>query len=817
MMASAAVAAAGTLVPAQLGFLAIFNPSLGTTDDTIDDQIVYYASDTTQGPGKRRRRTRGRPTDDISQEERHERLRQIGLAQGMINFSRGFADEASLDAVDTEKSRVITHELEPGWWILASINLTKVPLPPRLATKSTTEPQEEKYEYSSRELKPAPLLLRDILRAHSIFLLHHDTSLSALFVRSKRTKFTAVLSRYWDLFLSTWNVMLHGNPARNIFGGINIAASGELGFGVGEEERGSGEREVLEGLVGRIEGLVDLVVSRFGTEEPEDEVKTHRDRLDAQLWLGTGEEPAAEDGAVFLGTGALSRKSLRDVTHWMEDLYQWGDHAYGVIDSPTSTRGRRGRKRRESVEQTKAAKETAPANPDKKHQKQTGQNQAEQHKEPEHQNQQQPKEQQKAEDHQHPQEQLSLESAADPDKRDSTSSAKAPEDGKLDKMLSYMKLGYGSYWTIPGTSNTNTPTTQSGTPTPSETNTSKPNNTATPSTSPTTSRPKFPKRSSSDAAHGHYLIGLKGSISEPPSDSESSSASSTHNNSRTLLRTINIELDSKSSPQPSTTIIKDFTHPASPLTQSQVAGNFLPGYTSHDLNKSEKLRVVVYVNRPFIFTFFFRLHTDSLAWDTLYRSLHYQLAPLKKPLLSSTSYRPERGQESPAARTIYNLVWDPKQLVTHSTIPNIPESSASDTWWSRADAVNTHLHLLNTHASTRAREAELERTHKTNRGWWIVWTRLRERPATEPQDGNPPPSPGLSETEASQGAGDDEKQEHGPAASKEIFLIRKASDHAGFQSLSTGDGGGAADGASKLVQGIGVDTRRYVEELLSFL
>lgn len=118
-MAATTAGASGSIVPAQLGFLAIFNPSLGHTDDTIDDQIVYYASDTTQSKGKRRRHTRGRPTEAISQEERHERLRQIGLAQGMINFSRGFADGASLDAVDTEKSRVITHELEPGWWILA--------------------------------------------------------------------------------------------------------------------------------------------------------------------------------------------------------------------------------------------------------------------------------------------------------------------------------------------------------------------------------------------------------------------------------------------------------------------------------------------------------------------------------------------------------------------------------------------------------------------------------------------------------------------------------------------------------------------------
>ena len=113
----ASASAAGGMVPAQLGFLAIFNPSLGHTDETIDDQIVYYASVSTQT--SKRKRTRGRPTQDISQEERNERLRQIGLAQGMADFSRGFSGGAAVDAIDTEKSRVILHELEPGWWLLA--------------------------------------------------------------------------------------------------------------------------------------------------------------------------------------------------------------------------------------------------------------------------------------------------------------------------------------------------------------------------------------------------------------------------------------------------------------------------------------------------------------------------------------------------------------------------------------------------------------------------------------------------------------------------------------------------------------------------
>lgn len=112
-----------TVVPAQLGFLAIFNPSLGATDETIDDQIVYYASLNSQQQIQTRRKrgggSRARPTEGISQDERNERLRQIGLAQGMVEFGRGFADNKPVDVIETEKARVVLRELEPGWWILA--------------------------------------------------------------------------------------------------------------------------------------------------------------------------------------------------------------------------------------------------------------------------------------------------------------------------------------------------------------------------------------------------------------------------------------------------------------------------------------------------------------------------------------------------------------------------------------------------------------------------------------------------------------------------------------------------------------------------
>lgn len=635
-----------------------------------------------------------------------------------------------------------------------SIDLTKVPLPPRLPTKSG-DGQEERFEYSSREMKPAKLLLRDLLRAHSTFLMHHDSSLSALFVRSKRSKFVALLSRYWDLYLSTWDVMLRGNPAREIFGGINIAASGELGFGVGEEERGSGERAVLEGLVGRIEGLVDVVVSRFGDAEPEGDTKEPvKDEVPS--WLGTGQEPGAEDGAVFLGTGALSKRSLRDVTHWVEDLYTWGEHAYGVIESPTSTR-RRARRRKASraaIPPPTSALKTA-----------MNDNAKDNHTEP---------------------------------VKASTEASEQGEEGRLDKMVNYLKLGYGTYWSLPGGGSGDL-----STETPSATKTDD---------SGVPHRPDLPRKRSSFDTVGQFLIGLKGDIEEASSEHDASpgleETDPAEHNSRTVLRTINVEVESEADHRTEETIVKDFVHPASILTQSQVMGTLTPGYDSLNLNKAKKLRVVVYVNRPFIFAFLFELRTDSLAWDSLYRSLHYQLAPLKKALLASTNYRPERPKSGPAGSSIYDLVWDPDAFTVHSTIPCIPETYEPQDSWSRADALSTHLHVLNIHNYMRSHPLDVERTQKTGRGWWLVWTRLLDH---SPQ----PDTNGLGtiqeddDRSVQSARGSASEKQAGSSPGKEIILIRRASDHVGFR--------GEAEGAGRLAQGIGVDTRRYVEELLSLL
>jgi hypothetical protein len=129
-----ATALASGIVPAQVGFLALYNPGLGVTDDTVHDQLVYFASPSTQ-PNPRRRRhgaARGRPpADAVSREERNERLRQVGLAQGMVEFARSFSAGSPVESIDTERTRVVLHELEPGWWVLAvSFRLLPVSLHP---------------------------------------------------------------------------------------------------------------------------------------------------------------------------------------------------------------------------------------------------------------------------------------------------------------------------------------------------------------------------------------------------------------------------------------------------------------------------------------------------------------------------------------------------------------------------------------------------------------------------------------------------------------------------------------------------------------
>lgn len=684
--------------------------------------------------------------------------------------------------------------------------MTRLPLPatPR-KSKDATNADEEKFEYSSREVKPAVLLLQDLLRAHATFLLHHDSSLSALFLRVKRAKFTNTLDRYWDLFLSTWNVLLHGNPVRDIFGGIRVAACGELGIGVGEEDRGSGEREVLEGLVGRIDGLVDLVVSKFGDSDPDDISKAGDHQKETgqhlhALWLGSGHEPGAEDGAVFLGVGALSRKSIRDVTYWMEDMYTWGENAYGVLESPKAIRRATRAARMENRRKADAPTMQVPPSlfATARGPKSVGNN-------------------------------TSPPQQGTPPPQQKAAGDDEEEAAGLDKYMDYLKLGYGKYWTLGGEGAAKQPDSAN-------------------LTDIKNARSEMERRPSrGDDMVGHFLIGLTGEVEEGwIEDPEDRRFAVQHDetNARILVRTLTVELETQSPGQSDAMVSKVLGSHDTDLSLNN-AGARRASFDSQDRNKTQRLRVVVYVTKPFMFTFLFAVRTESLALEGLYRSLHHQIAPLRKLLARSTAYRPDRPDMGKTAAVIYDLVWDPKDITVHSTIPNIPGpieayNGHDQAPWSRVEALNTHMQILNLWSATRADISELERTCKTSRGWWIVWNRILERSVEDASSSSTERDRPSSRDESSSKSSKQSSMNNAAASdesipssgsrfsstvrgsqdevSKEIFLLRKASDHAGHgrsMSLTGSTSGGWADGASRLAQGIGVDTRKYIEGLLS--
>ena len=187
---------------------------------------------------------------------------------------------------------------------------------------------------------PQTLLLQHLLKAHSVFLLHHAPSLADLYVRLTRPKFCAALERFWNRFVKDWDVLLHGTPAIDIYDGLKLAAGGELGIGVGEEEWGSGEREVLEGFVHRTEGLVDLVVSRFGDLGQDTPSKSPS----GPPWLGSGNLPSSADGVIFSGVNSVTRPSIAAAAKWMEWIFRSGQAAYGVQDNPHAPKRKRRRK-----------------------------------------------------------------------------------------------------------------------------------------------------------------------------------------------------------------------------------------------------------------------------------------------------------------------------------------------------------------------------------------------------------------------------------------------------------------------------------------
>ena len=647
-------------------------------------------------------------------------------------------------------------------------------------------------EYSAREVCPPTLLLQQILRANQIFLLHQSPSIAELCARVPRPKFCGILKRFWDGFIKNWEVLLHGNPAVDIFNGLKLAAGGELGMGESEEEWGSGEREVLEGFIERTPGLVDLLVSRFGDAPSSTRASSRSPSLESDLadvgpaWQASGRYPRPSDGVVFSGVGALTRSSVKSISSWTEWLHIHGKEAYGVKENPSSVpRRRRPRNEPSSLE---------PGSLDGSFHRKKG-------------NSTPSRDLTSEETTQSPNNapvsippsiigpRPERQSAPKPHKEDKGGAVETSGNG-TEILMKYLTLGvYGSSWGIPYG---RPPVNQRVSSLRREVDGNR-------SRSPAS---KKAMTQEPEATPGHFLIGLQGQLeehvqilsneedTEQGTDQENASEYHSGLNNRLIMRTLHVERAKGS--------------------VAELGKEVLEGGKAMRELYYDRLRVVVYVQPPFIFTFLFELQTDTLAMPSFYRSLHHQLGPLQRPLATCTSPEkisarlweaaaPKSTASTENSQPIWDLVYDPVRLTVHTTLPNIPEPAPSTNApltsevppWTRIEALSVHSQVLNTYNSTRRHMSELETTCKTSRGWWVVWMRLPHGAVTRSSDAK---------------------------NFREAFLIRKASDYIAPSAKKSGgrfgrDGGGSSPtggwGPGKLAEGIGIDARQYIEGILS--
>lgn len=79
---------AARVIPAQLATLSIYNPSLGATDETVREQILFYHSSSEREREDASKQHGSKDGNEGEEEEQNQKLRQIGLAQGMVAFAK---------------------------------------------------------------------------------------------------------------------------------------------------------------------------------------------------------------------------------------------------------------------------------------------------------------------------------------------------------------------------------------------------------------------------------------------------------------------------------------------------------------------------------------------------------------------------------------------------------------------------------------------------------------------------------------------------------------------------------------------------------
>jgi hypothetical protein len=98
--------------PAMLESLAIFNSEFGQREGYEHEKILYYYPDTL---------------------EQGRQVRNIGLAQALVSFTRTFSPEKLCEAVHTTMRKQAFFEAEPDYWLILVSSALRINLPGRIS------------------------------------------------------------------------------------------------------------------------------------------------------------------------------------------------------------------------------------------------------------------------------------------------------------------------------------------------------------------------------------------------------------------------------------------------------------------------------------------------------------------------------------------------------------------------------------------------------------------------------------------------------------------------------------------------------------
>ncbi|KAG0330747.1 Vacuolar fusion protein CCZ1 B [Podila horticola] len=170
-----------SVTPASLSYFCIYNPDFGPTDETQHEQLLCYIA---------------RKTVSIDA-----KMRNIGLAQGLVNFARIFSPTAPCDNVHSQKNRLVFFEPEPGYWMHLSIELGTI--------KRTIKGTDGKYkvvtEYQEQEVHDT-VVSALLKQAYGMYRVAHGTMDSLVNASEGNTRpLQRSLEEFFESWILGWN------------------------------------------------------------------------------------------------------------------------------------------------------------------------------------------------------------------------------------------------------------------------------------------------------------------------------------------------------------------------------------------------------------------------------------------------------------------------------------------------------------------------------------------------------------------------------------------------------------------------------------